>query len=459
MRQSSVPWGLDGLRAHTRARDPRLFIQQYLRPLLFWRTTDDGKKTKLREFQSAEAFWGNGDEIVLGEVQLKGFRLTDWFPRAPGVYWSRNAARAREYVRMRPPNNDPELGLYVSPESKMGLVEEGGIGSIRLRPRKIDDEICWLAAALSGNECHQGIPLAIPKSVLDKAAVKWGDQVNIGGTVRFLQDAGLEDTAAYVHHARPLIIFVETMSGVKTRRTPDPIIITPVALFESADENEHHYERAQYTFVQCIAGADSELDAAGEWITKYAEKFSGRIITNFDEQRPILSNAPLSYQKLVSKTYDKAVFNHYSGEIKSARIDKVIQKSVVQLGDTNVSNNINVGGSAIINIDSVLKGVTQTIGGAPGLDKGQKAELEGLVNSLKSDLELAKASHADEVKEITAALEKAVSNASKPAQERKKSILELSAKGLKDAAETVKDVAPAILTTAGLIAKFITGLQ
>jgi len=38
-------------------------------------------------------------------------------------------------------------------------------------------------------------------------------------------------------------------------------------------------------------------------------------------------------------------------------------------------------------------------------------------------------------------------------------ILELSAKGLKDAVETVKDVAPAILTTAGLIAKFITGLQ
>ena len=194
-------------------------------------------------------------------------------------------------------------------------------------------------------------------------------------------------------------------------------------------------------------------------ITKYAAKHSGRIITNFDEQRPMLSNAPLSYQKLVAKTYDKAVFNHYSGNIKSALIDKVIQKSVVQLGDTHVSNNINVGGSAIINIDSVLKGVTQTIGGAPGLDKGQKTELEGLVNSLKSDLESVKATHADEVKEITSALEKAVAHASKPPQERKKSILELSAKGLKDAAETVKDVAPAILTTAGLIAKFITGLQ
>ena len=459
MRDSSALWGTNGLRAHTRARNPRLFFEQYLRPLLFWRTTDEGKKNKLREFQTAEAFWGNGTEILLGEVRLKDFRLTDWFPRAPGVYWSRGAAEAREYVRIRPPNSDPELGFYVSPESKMGLIEEGGIGSIRLRPRKIDDEICWLTTALSGNECHQGIPLAIPKSVLEKAAVEWGDQVNIEGTARFLQDAGLEDTAAYVHHARPLIIFVEKISGLKTRRKPDPIIITPVALFESTQEERYPFDKPQYTFVQCIAGADSELDAAGEWITKYAAKHSGRVITNFDEQRPILSNAPLSYQKLVAKTYDKSVFNHYSGEIKSARIDQVIQRSVVQLGDTHVSNNINVGGSAIINIDSVLKGVTQTIGGAPGLDKEQKTELEGLVNSLKSDLEAVKPNHVDEVKEIAAALEKAVANASKPPQERKKSILELSAKGLKDAAETVKDVAPAILTTAGLIAKFITGLQ
>ncbi len=41
---------------------------------------------------------------------------------------------------------------------------------------------------------------------------------------------------------------------------------------------------------------------------------------------------------------------------------------------------------------------------------------------------------------------------------RKQSLLQLSAKGLKDAAELVKDIAPTILTTADLIAKFIVGL-
>jgi len=464
MREATIPWGMDGFRAHVRAMNPRRFLAQYLSPLFFRKTKAERKKSDYQEFESAQAFWANDGKVMLGEVSLKNFRLTDWFPRAPGVYWGPRAAMARDEVMMRPLNDDPYLGKYVSPASKMGLIEEGGIGSIRLRPRKIDDDICWLATALTGTEghameCHQGVPLAVPKTAFDEAGVNWGDQVVIDGSVRFLQDVGLTDTAAYVHHARPLIVYVDKITGAKPKKGLGPIIITPVALFESFESDERRYDRAQYTFVQCPAGEDSVLDAAGEWIGKYAEKFSGRIITNFDEQRPILADAPLSYQKLVAKTYDKTLIEHFSGTIQTAKIDRLVQKSVVQFGDTNVENNINVGGSAIINIDSALNNVNQAIGGAPGLNDEQKSQMESLVTSLKVDLERIKASHADEVKEITSALEKVVANAAKPQVERKKSILELSAKGLKDAAETVKDAAPAILTTAGLIAKFITGLQ
>jgi hypothetical protein len=80
------------------------------------------------------------------------------------------------------------------------------------------------------------------------------------------------------------------------------------------------------------------------------------------------------------------------------------------------------------------------------------------VQSLKAELDTLKASHADETKEIAEALEKAVTTAAKPPQERKKSLLQLSAKGLKDAAELVKDIAPAVLATAEQIAKFIVGV-
>lgn len=456
---SAIPWGMDGFRAQFRAMNPGLFIQEYLKPLLFRRTSAAGRTRQRREFASAREFWANDGEILLREVQLTNFRLTDWFPRAPGVYWSHDAEHARNMAMAGPISDDPYLGRFFSPKDKMGFIENGGIGSIRLLPRKIDDDIYWLATALSGLECHQGVPLAISQSVFDGAGVEWGDEVVIDGRVRFLRDAGLNDTASQVHHARPVIVFVDKLTGVKPRAKLEKIIISPVALFKSLDEKKDHFERAQYTFVQCAAGNDSELDAAGEWIGKYAEKYSGRVITNFDEQRPVLADAPLSYQKLVAGTYDRTVIQQFSGDIHTDRMDVLVQKSVVHIGDNNVANNINVGGSAIININATLNNVTQTIGGAPGLSAAQKTELDGLVSSLRSELDAVKATHADEVREIADALEKAVSTAAKPEAERKKSLLSLTAKGLKDAAELVADVAPKVLTTATLIAKFVTGLQ
>jgi hypothetical protein len=140
------------------------------------------------------------------------------------------------------------------------------------------------------------------------------------------------------------------------------------------------------------------------------------------------------------------------------RIDKLVHEQNTFVGEINMGHKINVTGPAIIAIDSTLTNVAQTIGIALGLDASQKSRLETMVEALKTELDSIKASHPEEAKEIASAVEKAVAHASKPSGERKKNMLELSAKGLKDAAETVKDIAPAILTTAGLIAKFVVGL-
>jgi hypothetical protein len=459
--KSAKPWQKNGARVATQAYSPERFIDEHVSPLFFRRTYADPSLRDCKTITSEKQFWREAGALILGTVKLVDFKLTDWFPRAPGVYWSKYAQKARDMTRSKPYKIDPDLGEYFSPESKMSLIEGGGIGTIRLRPRKIDGEDCWLATALTETECHGGIPLAIPNTALRKAGVSWGDRVSLEGRVRFLQDAGLDDIADRVHHARPLIVFVDELQGVVTRRSHEPVIITPVALFEGKDSHTYDdYHETQYTFVHCAAGHDSELDAAADWIEKYATLHGGRVITNFDEQRPVLADAPLSYQRLVARTYDRSVLNRIAGTAQADRIDRLVQTSITNqyFGDVHMSHTFNVGGSAIINIDSTLNNVTQTIGDSPGLDPAQKSQLETMVMSLKAELVKLKDSHADETKEIADALEKAVATAAKPPQERKKNLLQLSAKGLKEAAELVKDTAPSILTAADQIAKFIAGL-
>jgi hypothetical protein len=456
-----MPWEENGARAATRADHVGRFIDQHILPLFFRRTATGAKVRESKIIVSEKQFWSESNSVLVGAVRLEGFRLTDWFPRAPGVYWSEHARQARAYVGFGRTYTDAELGNYYSPQSKMGLIEEGGIGTIRLRPRQIDGEDCWLATALTEIECHAGIPLAIPDTLLRHSNVTWGDRVEILGRVRFLQDAGLDDTASRVHHARPLIVFVDELRGLTTPRSREPIVITPVALFESGEEQSRYdYNRTQYAFVHCAAGSDLELDAAGEWIEKYAIKFDGRVITNFDEQRPNLADAPLSYQRLVAKTYERTIIEHFHGTIHADRIDSVVQESTTtqNYGDVHMGHEISVGGSAIINIDSTLSNVTQTIGAASGLDAAQKSNLDAMVQSLKTDLDRLKANYPDEANEIAGALEKAVTNAVRPPRERKRSLLQLSAKGLKEAAELLGEAAPSIIATAGLIAKFIVGL-
>jgi hypothetical protein len=323
-------WEEDGARATALARNPRQFIAQHIASFLYRRT----KPTQGRDerFGTEEAFWTKSNELHLASVCLENFRISDWFPRTPGVYWSRHGISARTNTWANEPKHDPELGRIFNPKSKMSLIEEGGIGTIRLRPRRIDNTDCWLATAVTSSQCAGGIPLAIPNSFIQEAMISWGETATIYGTVRFLQDAGLEDTAAYVHHASPIIIFVDEIERLpKRKQSTMPIIITPVALFDeqkSDTSHEMHSRRREncgYTFVQCAAGSNEELEGAAGWIEKYASKHGGRVVTNFDERSPLLSDAPLSYQRLINKTYDRTIIEHlhFNGTRLADRIDHV----------------------------------------------------------------------------------------------------------------------------------------
>ena len=124
-----------GVRSAARAEFPDQFIGQQIFPLSVRKTRQvraaEHKVINLeRDFFSAES-------LIFGSVTLKGFKIIDWFPRTPGVFWSQSAIKARDSVYANSPQYDPKLGNFYTPQSKLSLIEYGGVGTIRLRPRRM----------------------------------------------------------------------------------------------------------------------------------------------------------------------------------------------------------------------------------------------------------------------------------------------------------------------------------
>jgi hypothetical protein len=456
----------------TTARYPESFIDQQIQPLLYERTEPTNSGYAYTAVTTEKEFWlgsaqertgRQGRELRLPDVvTLVDFTITDWFPRAPGVFWTANAAMARENVYSTKQEHDPLLGGYYRPESKMSLIEYGGLGTIRLRPRKIEGEYCWLATALTGRYCHTGVPLAIPARLLERSHADWGDVATITGHVRFLQDAGLNAISDNMTGTRPLILFVEDIRDITARQSDRHLLISPVVLFqpdtEQNPEREYWSNECQYTFAQCEPHSDSELDSVIQWMQRYTEKFTGRIITNFDEQRPQLADAPLSYQRLVRQTYDRQIINQFGGTIIAERIQisTYLDHSTHSHGGVHVGDNITAGDNAIINNRSVLNNVTQTIGASSNLTLQQKADLELLINKLSDELSAIRIAHPAETAEIADAVEKVVAVASKP--EKTKPFLDLKASNLIDAAKLAAEFAPTVMHAAEKLATYIQGL-
>jgi hypothetical protein len=327
-------WEERGAHSFARAHRPAKFVEEHVAPLLGQQTRSHENNAEGRAFSQAakafsdeQEFWREAASLTFSKIRLNAFRLSDWFPRSPGVYWSRYGVRARQNVYGQGSVVDSKLGPIFEPRAKMSLIEEGGIGTIRLRPRRIDGTDCWFATAVKGSQCAGGIPLLVPHTFIKEGAIEWGGTANIFGTVRFLQDAELNDVAASVHHASPVIIFVERIEGRASRVRLQDLTITPVALFDlSPSKRSRHPDRYHpdfgYTFVQSTSDDEAVTDAA-DWIALYADKYGGKVLTNFDERLPTLADAPLSYQRLVNKTYDRMVVANFHLEKLADRIDSV----------------------------------------------------------------------------------------------------------------------------------------
>lgn len=111
------------------------------------------------------------------------------------------------------------------------------------------------------------------------------------------------------------------------------------------------------------------------------------------------------------------------------------------MSDTfNLSGNFD---GAIINIKSTLRNVTQTVNTLPGADESTKAELARLIEQLNEALQKVPSEKAEDAEAVADSAKALVDAANKP--KPNKATLQITADGLKKAAENIAAVTPAVV--------------
>lgn len=137
------------------------------------------------------------------------------------------------------------------------------------------------------------------------------------------------------------------------------------------------------------------------------------------------------------------------GDYAEGSIDK--RKGTFVSGDQfNMSGNFS---GAILNIKSTLTNVSQSIGAAPGGDAAVKAQLQQLIEELSSELQKAPADKEGEAEAVAETAKAAVEQATK--EKPNKTLVTISAEGLKAAAQNLAAALPAVLPIATKIAETI----
>lgn len=124
-----------------------------------------------------------------------------------------------------------------------------------------------------------------------------------------------------------------------------------------------------------------------------------------------------------------------------------------------MSDTVNFSGDfrgAIVNFKSTLTNVQQTVQSLPSMDDTAKKELERMIGELSQALEGLPSDKSELAQAMAQQMEGLVAEAKK--EEPNKTLLNISADGLKRAAQTVADVTPNILKVATQIADFFSKL-
>lgn len=278
---------------------------------LGYEETDDDLRTRKDEkaFHSNNELW----EAIFVEqlkpysrLHLENFFLFEWFPRSPGLYHTPDGRRSREQAQHNIESVENGIVVY-NPYGKMSMLD-GGVGNLRLKPISLHDQEFFLMSASSNGSCHQGFPIAFPahsyNQHIDEITDRGCVALSLRGTLRFLPDRFSEIYKTYKEVPELFLLVDEIQSSPQRKsRSLEDLSASVAVSFLSEYEGR---PKVYATYVNFRPGDKHSFRDHIEWLEdKYVkQKYHGRIITDFDEQRGHFTNAPFSLNKVMGLNLD-----------------------------------------------------------------------------------------------------------------------------------------------------------
>jgi hypothetical protein len=405
------------------------------------------------QFGSNQEFWHTmlkSRQAALNWVKLRLFQIVDWFPRTPGLYHTDHARMERRIASQYATEEDGIL--FYEPYGK-GHMINGGVGSVRFKPITIKGEDCWLCSATSDGVCHSGIPLAIPNHLMREVDLVGGDLYNVVGQVKFIPDF-FERHFVHASGVPQIYVLADRVRKQPGTGRETSVEITPMVFFEGGYKRGHG-EVKGVTFVRCSSNSLDELDRATDWLQWYVGRYGGKVVTNFDQQRPLFSDAPFSLQNVMSGRVDIDELERYRIEQAYIYIEKAKAIYAEEANMTTIRVEFGDGNTFYGDV-IVAEKIKNSFNQADKADAPD--ELRDLLKELAVAVgKMSESLPKDEAKKVARDLETLTEEAI--SAEPRRRWWELSIDGLKQAARNVGEIGLPVIRLASAISTILLALQ
>lgn len=301
-------------------------------------------------FHSNNSIW----EAVIHEqvrrsdihIVLESFFLFEWFPRSPGLFHTPTGISARREAERSIESINEGVVVY-NPYGKFSMLE-GGVGNVRLKPIRVDNEDIYLMSASSNGDCHEGFPVGLPSHLynqcIEEIAERGAVVRTLIGKLKFVPSEIANIYRGYAEVPQ-LYLSVEKISSPAYPKSlqMEELEVSVAVSFLSAYEGT---PRVYASYVNFDPSNKHSFRDRVTWMEQdyVVSKYKGQVITDFDEQRSHFASAPFSLEKVMNLRLNQTEVSLVANEVNVNSLLDHQAKIQIFTKETYMANKYNITG-------------------------------------------------------------------------------------------------------------------